>query len=473
MSSHTAGPPTSAPTGRTRGPHRRPKHARQRRRPLPPPARAACRFISDAEVLELVAQAIDVDLEPELDGRRLRRLNSAVNRYRLERRALADARNAERYTSRRQLAEALYGPGVDLNSVKRQIKRVEADLAAAGLLDVAVLVDAGGQDRGLRIRVLDPLVPSRVAVATRDGSLEPGDAARLYLRQRAETRRERLERRHAPYRRQQSDRKPRGGVPGLYVRTRDADAATSSPRNCHPREPRPGYGTTSLPRPSAHKCERDARLAPPRPDGAAAPGADRPTRKSRRAGEREQGAHRWAALDRLRQIALRERGPERLLEEARRGAPVCAIAVAAFEAAFVVDAPGSWHTLGDPDEDLRIRPDLLERHDALELEPVFTYRTLTARWARRLEAACRQIDRLEGPHAGIATLLDLVVGWTPDAGAATGAGRDLGFPAALAYFVRRLQVEARALRRRRDPSRRLRSALWRDEARRGRDGNVN
>jgi hypothetical protein len=47
------------------------------------------------------------------------------------------------------------------------------------------------------------------------------------------------------------------------------------------------------------------------------------------------------------------------------------------------------------------------------------------RWAQRLEVACRQIDRLEGPGAGIAALVDDVVRWRPEHGAPRGAQHNI------------------------------------------------
>lgn len=420
------------------------------------------RFASDAEVLELVARhALDIKLTEHLDRRHLRRLNSALGRYRLARAAAASSGRRQRQTTRMAIATSLYGQDVELDDVRRQMLRVERDLAAAGLLEVEVLTTTGGRPRGIVERVLETeALGKRARARTR------------HLTRRPETRRQAHARRVAPHRRQQSDRRPRGGVPGLYVRRRDVELlerelparALAARRRREfllgiarvgPASPLGGTGgrnnerdagpraraRATLPRSEAH--DRD-------PVGRARGGSTAPR-------------NRWAALSRLRTAGTEREGPERLRREALAGAPPCSIAVAAFEGRFVTDGPWSWHTLGQHPVSLAV----LGEDNSPGRDPRSLYRPIGDRWAHRLETYCRIFDRTVGePGAGLAWLLQDLLSWAPGDGAAAGhryAGADPGWPASVAYFIARLGVEAKARRRRQDPERRRRAFDWRDD----------
>jgi hypothetical protein len=419
------------------------------------------RFASDAEVLELVARhALGVKLTDRLDRRHLRRLNSARNRYALARAAAAATNRRERRTTRMAIATSLYGPDVELDNVLRQMRRVEADLAAAGLLEVEVLTTAGGRPRGIVERLLDPpALSKRERARTR------------HVARRPETRRQAIARRHTPHRRQQSDRLPRGGVPGLYVRSRDVSelelelpprARAARRRGAHREIARVGPASP-LGGTGGRTSERDAR-------GACAPApAPRPrseTLERDDVGRDRSGSKaprsRWAALSRLRTAGTETAGPERLRRAAVDGAPVCSVAAAAFEGRFVVDGPWSYRMLGEHPLEHELGVAEARREGTLHSNrPV--YRPIGDRWAARLEAYCRIYDRAAGEQgAGILWLLEDLLAWRPADGAPAGHrydGVDPGWPASLAYFIARLGREAKRRRRDRDPRRRQR-ALW-------------
>lgn len=153
------------------------------------------------------------------------------------------------------------------------------------------------------------------------------------------------------------------------------------------------------------------------------------------------------------------------------------MAAAAFEARFVVDADGSWCTVGDPWHDQHAAGRFLgaapsPAMQAIDADPQLAappaghrYVTLSGPWARRLETWCRMYDRSAGtPGAGIRSLLEDVVGWQPADGAPCAGGADPGWPIGLAFFVARLGRRARSRRRQPSPDtararRRRRNAL--------------
>lgn len=326
------------------------------------------------------------------------------------------------------------------------MRRTEADLQAAGLLDVAIATTAGGRPLG----VLERLPDAPATSTTR---------ARRNLCPRPERRSERLERRHAPWRRQQSDRRNCGGVPGLYVRARDLDEL--DPRNCPGRAPRRAYGTTSLgPASELTARETRARVARAWARRPRSNPPDQDTRETRSSGSTTPRS-RWAALSRWRTAGTGRAGPDRLRQGARSGAPPVPIAVAAFESVFASNGPHGWGL-----DDLG-RPLML----------LDGYRPISARWAERLEAYCRIHDRATGEAgSGLLSLIEDVFRWEPADGAPRGGRHDVvdlngrptrhvsdpGYPASLAYFIARLGVRAKALRRRGDFARRERSADWRE-----------
>jgi hypothetical protein len=155
--------------------------------------------------------------------------------------------------------------------------------------------------------------------------------------------------------------------------------------------------------------------------------------------------------------------------------------VAAWEARFVRDVPGSWWATGSFEE-VRQLPGL-ERsvtspaEVAPELDPPRrpAYLPIGDRWAVRLERYCEQFDRLEGGRrgAGVQWLLERIYGWEPEHDAPygsyrTGERKFLGWPCSLAYFIAQLGVEVRGRRRARNPRRQANSVAWREDHERGR-----
>jgi hypothetical protein len=498
VSSHTAAPASSASRGRTRDAHGRfsGSNNHQWRSPLPRPTPRECRYITDAEVLERVAQVLDVELVADLDKRRLRRLNSVVNRYKLERKALAATKTAERYTSRDQVAVSLYGPDVDLNSVKRQMRRLEAILELAGLLEVRVLRGDQGEDRGLVIRLLDPLEGLEPDDALAELAVD-GRRAEAVLAPRPETPRRSptpapppllpTAERPGPLRR----RPRRLGPPARPLRAPN--------RNCHPWELTAWDIRDYVPIPgrSSKERKRRERAARRRRRRRRARGDGRGFvfgRRDRRPRRPSSGAAALEPFDRHERATRSRRRPGSGPLGRAQSVPTDCIERARAGAAPRGRSPRSSALL-DRRRDLRGRLRRRGRAALLgrphprrrELEPTRSpgrYRPIGPRWAERLEVACRQIDRLEGPGAGIAALVDDVVGWRPGDGAPRGAqhnrtdaGRhrgdvtvhttDPGWPVSLAYFIRRLQITARARRRDQDPRRRLRSLDWRIRQERG------
>lgn len=287
-------------------------------------------------------------------------------------------------------------------------------------------------------------------------------------------------------------------MPGRYVlrRARCADTERIS---------RAGHGGGAqrdyVPVPPAvHNGERDARPGNCRLGAAAggrqpsrspagcgsAAGSAGPESRGQTAEHAEQALRlRWAGLNGLRTACTEENGPERLREAARSGAPPCPVVAVAFEGRFVVAGPWSWWQIGEfpplfgtpaPFTRAGVRQ-LGGPVDAERQAPrsPLGYWPIGAKWARRLEAFCRIHSRQTGDRAsGLLWLLDDMLSWTPDDGARMGArhqqvdrdrGRtvhtvDLGFPASPAWFISRLGLEAKALRRANDGRRRARSIGW-------------
>ena len=112
---------------------------------------------SDNDAAAALCKALGLELDDLRDGRRRWRINNRLNYYRaLARRWWANG-DREIRTTREALARQLYDDVDSLVAMKRKhsaLRRVEADLVAAGLIEI--VEQRSGRGGGLTVRLLHP-----------------------------------------------------------------------------------------------------------------------------------------------------------------------------------------------------------------------------------------------------------------------------------------------------------------------------